>query len=450
MNTYFMTFQVTPTESNEHYNLVGGALASCWVLGDDAQSAYSQAEFFVSKGDWEIEKVDTFPVETTKEHFLERDIGIEQYVKAQEKGIAIFYTAWARDGRTTAGPLTMNSSYKFDLSEYLRKQKQLRRKGRCLHFDGSHRCKNIINAHSIQKNQSLAAISEDGHVYKPSADISSLKKNRGCLTYEKCGINRVSTFLGFCKKHDNELFEPIDNNPLLPTDQQVFLYAYRSLCRELFVKENSLNLVENQLLLVPEGNAIKELLLGTKIGTTFGLKNLREHKSIYDESLKKKAYFHIRYVLFISNQKPFMAFSGLLYPEFDFMGRHLQNLGDHQQKLELITMSTAPLDSGWGVLFSWHESSSSVCIDFMRSLATMAHEGHRLGDLLFRMAITNCENLAIAPEWWENLPENQKEKIESKATLMANIFSMRKPTYLMEGIEGIAPWDFEDVIDNMD
>lgn len=449
MNTYFMTFQVIPTESNEHYNLVAGALASCWVLGENAQSAYSQAEFFVSKDDWKIEKLDNLPIETTREHFLERDIGIEQYTKAQEKGIAIFYMAWSRDGQTTSGPFPINPSYKPDLSEYLKKQKQLSQKGRCLHFNGSNRCANIINAHSIQKNQSLSAISKDGHVYKPSSDISSLKRNRGSLTYEKCGINRVSTFLGFCKEHDNKLFEPIDNYPLLPTDEQVFLYAYRSLCRELFVKENSLDLVENQLSLAPEGNAIKELLLGAKIGTTFGLTNLREHKSIYDESLRKKAYFHIRYVLFRSKQKPFIAFSGLLYPEFDFMGRQLQNLGDHQQKLNLITMFTAPLDSGWGVLFSWHESSSSVCVDFMKSLATMAHEGHRLGDLLFRMAISNCENLAIAPEWWENLPENQKEQIKSRASLMANIFSMTKPTYLMEGLEGIAPWDFESIIDNM-
>ena len=449
MTPFFLTFQVVPTEANEHYNFVEGALASCWVLGNDAQSAYAQAGFFVSKYDWKVEKVDTFPIETTKEHFLEKDIGLEQYIKAQEEGIAISYTAWAKDGKTTAGPMTLNPSYKFNLSEYLEKQKQLSKKGRCLHYDGGHRCKEIINAHSIQKNQSLEAISDNGHVYKLSADIGTIKKNRGNLTYEKCGINRVSTFLGFCKKHDNELFEPIDNFPLLPIDQQVFLYAYRSLCRELFVKENVLNLVESQLRSMSDTNAVKELLIGTKTGTAFGLDNLREHKSIYDNSLREKSYFDVRYVLFISKQKPFIAFSGLFYPDFDFMGRQLQNIGNHKSKLDLITICTAPVDSGWGVLFSWHDSSSNVCVEFMRSLATMAHEGNRLGDLFFRMVISNCENLAIAPKWWEELPVSHKEQIESRATLMANIFSITKPTYLTEGIEGIAPWEFENVIDNM-
>ena len=69
MKTYYVKFQVVPSEDNERYNLVEGALASCWVLANDAQSAYAQAAFYVSKYDWIIEKVDTSPVEAIKEHF---------------------------------------------------------------------------------------------------------------------------------------------------------------------------------------------------------------------------------------------------------------------------------------------------------------------------------------------------------------------------------------------
>ena len=321
---------------------------------------------------------------------------------------------------------------------------------RCLHYEGNHRCKEIINAHSIQKKQSLEAISENGHVYIISSDIGSLKKNNGCLTYKKCGINRVSTFLGFCKKHDNELFEPIDNSPLSPTDHQVILYTYRSICRELFVKENSLDLFENQLQSMPETCAEKELLVNMKNCTKFGLDNLRHHKSIYDNSLRKKSYFEIKYVFFISKQKPFIAFSGVLYPDFDFKGRQLQDLGDHKSKLDLISICTAPVVSGCGVLFSWHDSSSNVCREFMSSLKTVIYEGNRVGDLIFRMAI-NFENLAISPTWWEKLTDTHKEQITSRVSSKANIFSITKPTHLMEGLEGIAPWNFEyaDLLSNL-
>lgn len=451
MKTFFLEFKVTPTNSNEYFDLVKGALASCWIQENNSQSAFAKAIFYVLKSNWEIGKIECLPVEVIEEYFIERDLGLEQYLRAQEEGIAIIYTAWAKDGKTTAGPLPIRPSYNFHLSSYIKRQKQLANKGCCLHYEGGLRCNEIIKAHSIQKNRLLSVIADKGHVYKLSANIGSLKKNKGQPTFERCGINKVSTFLGFCQKHDNELFEPIDNSPLIPTDHQVLLYAYRSLCRELFVKENALELIESQLGIGTNQKAIKDLFLNMKLGTTFGLENLKNHKEIYDDELRKNSHFNARYVLFVSKQKPTIAFSGLFYPDFDFMGRQLQNLGDYNSKLELITFCSASMDSGWGFLFAWHVTSSNVCIDFMRSLATMIHHNNNeIGDFLFRLVITNCENLSISPKWWEDLPVDKKDQITSKASLMADIFSTTKPSYLMNGLERISNWKFDSVISNME
>lgn len=451
MKTFFLQFKVTPTNINQHFELVKGALASCWIQANDSQSAFAKAKFYVLKSDWEVGEIDVLPVEVTKDHFIGRDIGLEQYLCAQEKGIAISYTAWSRDGKTTAGPIPIKPSHKFDLSSYLTEQKQLASKGHCLHYEGGLKCNEIISAHSIQKNRSLSAIADKGHVYKLSSSMGSLKKNKGRPTFKKYGINKVSTFFGFCQKHDNELFAPIDDSPLIPTDHQALLYAYRSLCRELFVKENAIELVESQLENDIDQRAIEDLLLKLKLGTSFGLKNLKKHKEVYDNSLRKNSYSETKYVLFISEQEPTVAFSGLLYPDFDFMGRQLQDLGDHNSKLELITFCSAPMDHGWGFLFAWHATSSNVCVEFMRSLATMMHDNNdALGDFLFRLVMTSCENLAISPKWWETLPLNKKDQVTSKASLMADIFSAVKPSYLMEGLEDISQWKFERVISNMD
>ena len=450
MKTFFLKFKVTPTNANEHFSLVEGAEASCWIQGTNPQSVCTKAKFYVSKCDWKIEKIESLPVEVTEENFIGRDLGLEQYLHAQKEGIAIVYLAYSRDGKTSAGPFPLKPSYDFPLSGFLKKQKQLANKGRCLHYESGHRCKEIIKAHSIQKNRALSVIADEGHVYTHAANISSLKKNKGQLTFKKYGINNVSTFLGFCGKHDNKLFEPIDNYSLIPTDQQVLLYAYRSLCRELFVKENALELIESQLGLDIGQNAIKDLFLSMKQGTAFGLKNLKNHKKIYDHSLREKDFLDMKYVLFVSKRKPTIAFSGIFFPDYDFMGRQLQNLGDHSSDLELITICSAPMDCGWGFLFAWHVTSSSVCVDFMRSLATMIHNNDNvLGDFLFRLAITNCENIAISPKWWERLLDDQKEQITSKISLMADNFSMIEPFYLMKGLEGISHWDF-DVISNME
>jgi hypothetical protein len=451
MKIFFLEFKVTPTNVNEHFDLVEGALASCWIKDNSPQSSYAKAEFYISKEDWDIVKIESLPIEVLEEHFLERDLGKEQFCKAQKEGIAIIYSVWANDKKTTAGPIPVKSSYKFPLSDYIKTQKQLSNKGRCLHYESGIRCNEIIKAHSIQKNRSLSAIANKGHVYRISAHIGSLKRNKGRLTYKKCGINKVSTFLGFCKSHDNELFEPIDNYPLIPTDQQVLLYAYRSLCRELFIKENALELVNNQLENGINQKAIHKLLLGYKQGVSFGLDNLKRHKEDFDTSLSENSYFNIRYVIFISKQKPTIAFSGLFYPDFDFMGRMLQDLGDHTSELQLLSFCSAPIDNGWAFLFAWHEASSNVCVEFMKSLATMIHDDiNSLRDYLFRLAMTNCENLAISPKWWENLTEDIKETITDRATLMADIFTITDQSYLTKGLEGISNWKFENVISNMD
>ncbi len=449
MKTYYLQFKVIPTIDNEQYELAEGALAHCWILEVNPESAGTRAAFQISKFDWEITGLEILPIEVKKEHFAERDLGLEQFIKAQADGMAIVYTAWARDKKTSTGPVALKSSYKTDLQWFLKEQKIQRSRGRCLHFDAGHRCREIINAHSIQKSGLLSTISQNGHVYALSAEMSDLNNNHGRPTYKKKGINKVSTFLGFCKHHDNKLFSPIDDQYLLPTDQQVLLYAYRSIAREMFVKENVLTQLRRWVKKT-DHKFMKQYLGEYKASIEFGFKNLERHKLLYDRSLKSCAFNDVRYVLFLSDEKPTIAFSGLLYPDFDFMGRLIQNLGNHKVQLELITFCSAPMTTGWGYLFSWHDSSSSICAEYMRSLATMMHEGYNVSDLLFRMVILNCENCAISPEWWETLSEKQRDEITVAGASNAQPFSPIKNTYLSEGLEGASGWQFDSVISKMD
>lgn len=445
-----MKFRVTPTDGNEFSNIAEGALAHCWVLENEPRSAQNKSAYFVRKSYWSIEKVETPPVEVTREDFLDRDTDLELYDKAQVEGIAIYFVAYSRNIETTHCPVTLKKRNKFNLNNYVKKQKNLSNDGRCLHYMSGHRCNQIINAHSIQKGQSLSAIAEDGHIYELSSSVGVLKKNKGTAIYEKTGINNVSTFRGFCEKHDNELFSPIDNSPLLPTDEQVFLYAYRSLCRELFIKENAFVLLESQLNNAELLPVDRERFNSLKIGIGLALKDLKRHKSEYDMSHSKQKYDDIRYVLFISKQKPFMAFSGLLFPEFDFSGRQLQNLGNAESELDLIVFCSSVMSEGWGFLFAWHKSSTAVSVEFVKSIATMIHSKKKVDDMLFRLIVSNCENTAISPKWWEKLSPSHKELITSKANSTMKSYSKTSPDYLMEGLEGIAGWDFINVITKME
>lgn len=443
MKTYFIQFEVVPAPANEQFGIAKGALAACWVVESTPEAALAKATFQVSKYDWQIVVTETPPVEVTESDFAEKDLGLELFKKSQVEGWAFSYFAWAKDGKTSTGPLALNSSYKPDLAASLKKQKQVRKSGRCLHFDKGIRCSEIINAHSIQKKQSLMSISRNGHVYTLSTNMGSIIKNKGLPAYELNGINNVSTFLGFCKTHDNELFEIIDNYPLEPTEHQVFLYAYRSLCRELYVKENASILLKEHISNAAGHDFIRSQFENMSVGTDYGLNNLKIHKSAYDESLKYKRYNDINYVVFMSDSQPNMVFSGLFYPDFDFMGRQLQYLGNIGHNLELITFCSCPMATGWGFLFAWHNSGSRACKEFMASLATQIHEGHKISDLLFRLVISCCENHAISPEWYDSLSAEKLSQIVERFNLSVSPFSVTPSTYLSEGLEGIGNWEFK-------
>jgi hypothetical protein len=120
-----------------------------------------------------------------------------------------------------------------------------------------------------------------------------------------------------------------------------------------------------------------------------------------------------------------MAFSGVLYPDYDFEGQLLQDLSQLKEHLELLTFCSAPTARGWGFLFAWHESS---CYRFVQSLAEAARS-QPLEDLLFRMALS-CENHAISPQWWESLPTSTTQMIDERMTEMADLH-VRTPNYCL-------------------
>jgi hypothetical protein len=447
MPIFYLQFRVVPTTSNPSVNAVDGALASCWIDEDAATVALAKARFYVRRFDWEILKVEKPPTEVTEDNFRDRDVGLQQYRQAAEKGLAISFVAWATDGKTRSGPVTLARPDDFDLNLYLADRKKLKQKGRCLHYQAGRRCSHAIDAHSIQKNGALALIADNGHVYAMSSNFGDVRRHRGAPSYTKQGIQKVSTFRGFCAEHDHQLFRPIDTLPLIPTEQQALLYAYRSLCRETFVKENGLRLLEKRAGVRGKQPAVVQLLDQMRRGTTVGLNNLLRHKVAYEQSLESESYAEVNYVAFCSRQEPTLAFSGLFFPDFDFIGERLQNLGDRARKPDLLTFSFAPLESGWAVLFAWHSDSSKTCAPFMSSLANRIHaDTTALGDHLFRLVISCCENVAIAPRWWEHLPEVARLAIQEAAGRMADIFALPEPDYLARGLEGISTWRFDGVM----
>lgn len=445
LQVFHIEVTAKPTDLAPHFDEVAGAHVIVWVKAKNPNDALNKALFHVGKQNWLVVSVSAGPVPLLQSDITGNAEAVQMYADAQLRGVASMFFAWSRDGSISRGPVSISPGDAIDMSEVLSELKRNKNRGRCLHYNAGERCNRIVRAHSVQKKGQLSRIAVDGHVYTPSANLSSTAAHSGNDVYGKTGIKKVSTFLGFCGYHDNKLFAPIDNDVLVPTQEQVFLYGYRSLCREYFVKENALRTAENTPLRKTAPPVVVEMLDALTVGFHNGLDNLTRHKQSFDESLRSQSFSDLSYVLFVSSDPQAIAFSSLISPDFDFQGRPLQNLSDLHRPLDLLTFCSAPVDSGWGFLLAWHESSRGVCRKFIDSLFAATEEGSDAEALLFRLML-HGENHAVSPEWWEGLTHDAREVISATFSDAVDPFADIPSDWLLNGVPDYSGWRFDELM----
>lgn len=112
-----------------------------------------------------------------------------------------------------------------------------------------------INSHVFQRRGVLSQIATDGHVYSFNLDsLFKVLKGQNPIKYETTGTREAFCFNGFCTTHDNDLFQPIENGEVDWYDERnQYLLAYKTICRELRIKEDALIFLENVLDICSEG-----------------------------------------------------------------------------------------------------------------------------------------------------------------------------------------------------
>lgn len=256
--------------------------------------------------------------------------------------------------------------------------------------------------------------------------------------------------MGFCSYHDNKIFEPIDNFFLEPNLKQIFLYTYRSICREYFFLENSINFLSKVLNEPNFHYTEKDLIQHLLEGNINGFNSLKIHKENFELMTKADDYSKLRFVLYISEKPLTMAFSGILYPDFDFTGKQLQDLSHIGTIFDLISVASTPLEKNrWGYLLSWHTNCEKSCVQLINSISESEKEGKFVSDLLFRLALIASENHSFSPSWFDNLTINKKYKLTEFFENRLDIFSSIDKTYLSKGLEGISEWEFKEKISQL-
>lgn len=272
----------------------------------------------------------------------------------------------------------------------------------------------IIQAHTIPKSSSLKAISRDGHVYGFVPSLENFKKGNGALFPQLVGVNKASTFTGFCSTHDDSIFSPIEKQEFTSSQEQCFLLAYRALSREVYAKSASASMAPLRKSL-DKGKSeeaqrhIQETSFLFDLGVSAGVNDNEFYKAEFDRRLNSGDFSDVRAYIVRLDEPPAVMCSGAFFPEEDFDGNSLQDLVDLEKIPDLVSVNSFASGSYGYVVLSWLSQNDSSCMALVNSLAKIPNDS--ITPALLRLFFVHFENLYISPVWWEGLSAGQRSSL---------------------------------------
>ncbi len=285
----------------------------------------------------------------------------------------------------------------------------------------------IIHAHAIQEAQ-LRVYAKDGKVYFPNPRA---ERSEGLTDFKLLGVNRATTFTGFCTGHDNSIFRPIETVPFIGNPEQVFLYHYRALCKDYYVRLVSKSFFKKmitefeRLNLADQVNYIRNLDAMNELD----LSEINMGKPWLDESIKTQSYGALSGCWMRGSGVPGVLATTNLFPPRDLLGRPIPNR--KSSRLENWISLTITIESGLPLVLIAGPKTSALLQQLLESIRDTPQV--QLSAALCRFALAYSEHFVIIPKWWEGL-----EKGARRAARLT--FNSR---YYSDYFKGPFDWTFE-------
>lgn len=269
----------------------------------------------------------------------------------------------------------------------------------------------IVKAHTVQENGGLKAIARDAHVYFLSTTRLNPKRKPGELVPIRKGIGRASIFLGFCAKHDQELFLPIEGKDCTIGPVEALLFSYRAICLEARYKQALLAIsdcffrfdegapVKNQEKLQNLAHNLRRFARRAEAAT-------RSQKEAYQARLETQNFVGFAYSWTRFDGLLPVACSGAFLPDNDLMGTPLQRIPYGKQDFEAVTLNVTSFAGQSIIVFGWIGADEGPAARFVRSFDAL--DDRIKAAAATRLALEYLENIYISPNWWEALTETDK------------------------------------------
>jgi len=314
---------------------------------------------------------------------------------------------------------------------------------RCAHPEASRQtCTTIAKAHSIQRSGAgLESIAERGHVYGHKIDAANITRTPRRVQPELIGIGQASTFSGFCGRHDSELFKPIDQLPFKASAEQLTLFGYRALCKELMAQESALAM-SPMLREMDRGKPMsaqitwQRRMMLQEAGFSLGINDLRLARRDFEAAIASRDYSAIHALVVLFDRIPAVHATSPLTPEFDFDGNLLQDRYDFDRPMKALTFTMTGTGQGGGIaIFSWM-TESDAALRFCESVQRIPKE--LLAHRLVQFAFEYFENVYWSPAWWESLDSDTKTQLVER--MNAQIHTDRSSDCLRDDGTRAADW----------
>ena len=225
-------------------------------------------------------------------------------------------------------------------------------------------------------------------------------------------------FRGFCSTHDANLFRPIETEDFKCTPEQLFLFFYRAICRELHVRHciAKAHVTAEEIArmhpTIPRDNY--EAAVGW-LQTRSCEEAFRLHffKSKVDATLLNAEFRRLKHYVITFKRQPSVLSAAAFSPTSDFEGRRLRLVRHPLLPYPIMTITTLPTLSGGVAILSWFDNGPAEFEQFCSSLETLPVD--KLTSSLIRLLFEFCDNIAIAPVWWDALSSDSKNALLNHA-----------------------------------
>lgn len=281
-------------------------------------------------------------------------------------------------------------------------------RAKCLHPDCS---LDAIDSHSQQKLGQLRAISESGEVYGMQRNhYQTLKTLPDGPLLVRTGIAEASTFKGYCSKHDEAIFKPIESRPLEPDDEeQAFILFVRAFSYEFAQKRR---ILEWQTSILKEvrnivAKDVLEYLEARREGLVAFFKQDAHYYMVrVFSALENKDFSDLTTVWKTVNENIGLSTCCVFSPLLDGHEEHMKKTWGIPQPL--VAFNLVPGKSATHVVASWLPNSNEYCNWINEEIRTK--EGLEL--FINRCAFAESEDTCLRPSLWESLSASEKKTAE--------------------------------------